>query len=317
MTTKDNSVFYLSKKLKNKYLKISIKNLTGIHPMTTQTEDIISFAQEIIINDNVKLHAKIKELKDKLSNLKSSIDKLIVENDQLKIDNGQLKIDNNQLKADLSEKTLENNQLKIDNNQLKTALSDKTTEYNKLYGEIKNILIANKSLKKRFQKLPSMICNKTVKNDEIEKIMKNYEYEKLLSYKFFDAKYLFSRIYNAIIIGMRIDIMKHILDNCLDLNVEVNIDMFASTRLIHLFSKNSNPKLIQYLIDKGVELECPNRDGYYPLHIICASSTPSMIKYIISKGVNLKSNPKIDLAYIINHRPFTNDEKKELLALIE
>ena len=261
--------------------------------MTSPTKDIdiVSFAQRIIINKNAKLRAKNKELKDKLSKsvniteFESPIDKLTVEN-------FQLKIENDKLKSDLSAKI-------NDYNQLQNTLSNKT----------KNILNASKSLEKYSQKLSLMI----------KKIMENHEYEKLLSHKFFDAEYLFSHIYVAIKNNMKMEIMKHIIDNCLDLNVEVDAGYdFISTRLIHLFCKYANPELIQYLIDKGVELECPNKDGYYPLHLICRCSTPSMIKYIIAKGVDIKSNPKIDLIEIINQRSlFTADEKKELLALIE
>ena len=302
--------------------------MTTPAPTPTEIDDVISLAQKIIVKENTKLHAKNKELKDKLFksvnttepdqkilDLKSLIDKLTAENLQLKDDLSEKILENNQLKTDLSEKINDYDQLKI-------ALSDKTTEYNKLCEKAKNIFNASKSLNKYFQKLPS-----TTNNEAIKKIMRDCEYEKLLLYKSFDAEYLFSDIYCAIDDGdARIKIMKHIIDNCLDLNVEVDAGYdFTSTRLIHLFCKHGNPELIQYLIDKGVELECPDREGNYPLHLICRHSTASMIKYIIAKGVNKKSNPKIDLIKIINHRVYPDneetddeiDEQKELIALIE
>ena len=140
-------------------------------------------------------------------------------------------------------------------------------------------------------------------------------YEKLLSYKFFDADCVFATANRCILNN---EIIKHIIDHCPNLNAEVNVNVYyVSTRLIHLLCKNSNEKYIQYIIDKGVELERPDNYGYYPLHLICEYSTCSMIKYIINKGVNIKSNPKIDLIEIINCRSFAADEKKELLTLIE
>ena len=47
--------------------------------------------------------------------------------------------------------------------------------------------------------------------------------------------------------------------------------------------------MIKYIIDKGVNLECSNNNGWRPIHFICRNSTPEMIKYIIDKGVNLVS----------------------------
>ena len=46
--------------------------------------------------------------------------------------------------------------------------------------------------------------------------------------------------------------------------------------------------MIKYIIDKGVDLECTNREGYKPIHYICQYSTPKMIKYIIDKGIDLE-----------------------------
>ena len=220
-----------------------------------ELEELEFCAQNIIINENIKLQAKIQKLKNKLCesdqkifDLKLSIDKLLMEN-----------------------------------NQLKNILPDKGVDDNK----------------------------------RIKEIMNNCEYKKLLSYKSFDAKYLFANIFHAINNGIGNKLMKHIIDNCVDLNIEINVEHFSSTRLIHLFCRHSSLEMIQYLIDKGAELECPNKDGDYPVHLICRYSTFEIIKYIISKGVNIKSNPKIDLTEIINQRSFTGDEKRELLSLIE
>ena len=222
-------------------------------------------------------------------------------------DADKLIAENFQLKTDLSEKILEND-------QLKTSLSERVVRHNKLCDDTKNILNIYKSFSQSLQKLPIIDDSVAIKN-----IMDKREYEKLLSYNFFDVEFLFININKALFDKIENEIMKHIIDNCLDLNTQVNYVGYISTRLIHSFCKNANDELIQYLINKGVELECPDLCGYYPLHLICVHSTYSMIKYIIGKGVNTKSNPKIDLVEIINQRSysFTSGEKIELIALIE
>ena len=267
--------------------------------MISPTKDFASYAQEIIFGDNVKLRAKNQRLKENTIKSGQKILELMEENANLSEKILELTEEN----ADLSEKNIDHNQLK--------------TEYNKLRDATNNILNANKSLEQLFNQSQSWSLQKLpLINDKIKKIMKNHEYEKLLSYKIFDVRYLFKNIFSAIW-GIKTEIMKHIIDHGLDLNVEVELDEFSSTRLIHLFCINSTDELIKYLIDKGVELECPNKEGHYPLHLICMHSTFKMAKYIISKGVNTKSNPKINLIEIINNSVFTYNEKKELIALIE
>ena len=314
--------------------------------MATSIENALSCAQRIIIEENDKLRAKNQKLKDKLCKLSESTSTNTLESDQkvlgLKSPVDKYMKEIHQLKADLSEKT-------NDCDQLKTALSHKTAEYDILYDTTKNILNTYKSFEQSFPKLShktaeyDILYNATrnilntyesfeqsfpklphlINGEIIKKIMNNHEYEKLLSYKFFDAKYLFADINEANTYGIKNEIMKHVLDHCLDLNVEVDMgdetfmgSGYLSTRLIHLFCRKSNPELIRYLIDKNIELECPDKDGHYPLDLICEHSTFEMIKYIISKGVNTKSNPKINLIGIIKSRGFIDHKEAELISII-
>jgi ankyrin repeat protein len=50
--------------------------------------------------------------------------------------------------------------------------------------------------------------------------------------------------------------------------------------------------MIKYIIDKGVDLECVDNDGWKPIHYICRYSTPKIIKYIIDKGVDVPPDVK-------------------------
>jgi hypothetical protein len=73
----------------------------------------------------------------------------------------------------------------------------------------------------------------------------------------------------------------------IDKNVSVTENP-SRFKLIHWVCRYSTPDMIQYIIDKGVDLECPTRSGKRPVHLICQHSTDAMIKYIIDKGVNLE-----------------------------
>jgi hypothetical protein len=42
--------------------------------------------------------------------------------------------------------------------------------------------------------------------------------------------------------------------------------------------------MIKYIIDKGVDLECSDKDGLRPIDIICMHSTPEIMQYMIDKN---------------------------------
>jgi ankyrin repeat protein len=78
------------------------------------------------------------------------------------------------------------------------------------------------------------------------------------------------------------DLVKILIDH------QININNKNNLLLIHYICYNSTPEMIKYIIDKGVDLECPDIDEWNPIHYICRYSTPEMIQYIIDKGVNLE-----------------------------
>ncbi len=50
--------------------------------------------------------------------------------------------------------------------------------------------------------------------------------------------------------------------------------------------------MIQYIIDRGVDLECKTEYGWRPIHFLCKYSTFEMIQYIIDRGVDLQCQTK-------------------------
>jgi ankyrin repeat protein len=77
--------------------------------------------------------------------------------------------------------------------------------------------------------------------------------------------------------------MKYIIDHADDLHGILN-----GRKLIHIVCSYGIPDIIKQIIDKSVDLECPDESDWRPIHYICRYSTPEMIKYIIDKGVNLE-----------------------------
>ena len=238
-----------------------------------------SFPDEILIKNNEILRKKILKLKNQFSNPSN-----ILSNKNIRLKNINTELQN------------ENSKLKEENIQLKKINKDINNQYELLGLPIKKLQVANDEI--------------------IKKIIDDEEYTKLLSHENFDVKYLFDYIYKILNRCNDDKIVEHVVNNCSNLNIEVNLGDFTSNRLIHLFCRHSNSELIKYLINKGIELECPDKCEEYPIHIICQRLPFEMIKYIINKGVNTKSNPKIDLIGIINGRRFTSDEKKELISMI-
>ena len=139
-----------------------------IQLMTTLTQDSISCAQKIIMENNIRLHAKVQKLKTKLSKLTNAsvpdpesdqrisylkslseaeiilsektndYNKLITEHDQLKISLSEKTNEHDQLKTILSAKIIECNEYDL----LKTTLSEKTNDYNKLIAEYNQLKIS-------------------------------------------------------------------------------------------------------------------------------------------------------------------------------
>jgi ankyrin repeat protein len=124
---------------------------------------------------------------------------------------------------------------------------------------------------------------KEITKEIFNKILNNKQFDELLNYTKFDLNYK-DFFKNLLIICKDEKILKYVIDNAIDLECKDNFRQ----RPIHLICKFSTPVMIKYIIDKGVNLECENINRWRPIHYICRYSTPEMIKYIIDKGVDLE-----------------------------
>ncbi len=62
--------------------------------------------------------------------------------------------------------------------------------------------------------------------------------------------------------------------------------------------------MIQYIIDRGVDLKCQDIYGWRTIDYICRYSTPEMIQYIIDKKIDLKcqTNDRLNAFDIIKQK---------------
>jgi len=140
---------------------------------------------------------------------------------------------------------------------------------------------------------------------EINKIIEEKQYEKILKYTKFDLK-LFQNLASFVKhlndSKDRSKVLLHIINNTIDLNVP-----FSGTTFTHIICRHSTPEIIKYILNKNIDLECKNRNGLRPIHQICLYSTPEMVKYIIDKGVDLEceTNDKFRPIHYICQRSMT------------
>lgn len=152
--------------------------------------------------------------------------------------------------------------------------------------------------------------------NEVIDILISEEYDKIILYNNFDIKLIFSALPN-LMKKENTNILKYIIDNCLDINTENNSRYRICKRLIHIACRESNEEIIMYLINKNVKLNVTDYDDSYPLQIIFKYSTFSMVKYFMEKKINFRHIYGNKLWNLVNESKFTAEEKAELFPLIE
>ena len=71
--------------------------------------------------------------------------------------------------------------------------------------------------------------------------------------------------------------------------------------------------IVQYLIEKGANIEAKDRDQNTPLHIASSYGKTDVVKYLVSKGANKKAKNKDGLFGKTPRDIARNDEIRELL----
>lgn len=129
--------------------------------------------------------------------------------------------------------------------------------------------------------------------DDVEKIFFDGKYKKLLLYAKFDIGKIFDNLCTCETLMQEkySKVVKHIIDNCKDLNYTMVRGNSASKNLIHLICRNYTSNVIQYAINKeGINLEYCDNNGHRTIHIICLYGSVDDLRCIIDKGANIDSD---------------------------
>ena len=236
------------------------------------------------------------------------------------------KISNVKLINDLTEKTLSNVTV------IETLTEEKISNA-KLINDLTEKISSNTIILETFAKIKQTIRGNTATatalipfgdRDFYETIIQNADYNKVLFFKDFDIVRSLRHICTFLLRNSNNNhLIKHIIDNCININVDAPYDGYVSRRLIHLIIKYTNDEMIKYIIEKkNIDLNCADLDGNYPVHLICQKSSSIIIKNIINKYIY---DPLIfDEAFVgmlmtsIDHNLYLNtDQKSELINLIK
>ena len=145
------------------------------------------------------------------------------------------------------------------------------------------------SKSKRFQKSQTHADNL----DEINNIIINAEYIKLLNYNEFNWLLFDSRYLVKLLKNINNEIITHIINHTLNLECKDN----NKCKPIHFVCIYQSIDAIKLLVDKGVDLECEDGNKWRPIHIVCKYQSIDAIKLLLDKDVDL------ECATAYNRRP--------------
>lgn len=76
-------------------------------------------------------------------------------------------------------------------------------------------------------------------------------------------------------------------------HVDLNLCDKKNSQAIHVACKFGHSSVVQYLVDKGVDLETKNNLGDTPIHFACYFNYTSIVKILIKKRINLEEKDKL------------------------
>ena len=127
------------------------------------------------------------------------------------------------------------------------------------------------------------------KDDEIRELKKQFVFVKDQSLKFLPIqkkpKFFESYIPYAVREG-RLDSVQYLIEK-----QKVNINQKDSKygTAFHVACEYNQPTIIQYLIEKGADIEAKNSNEQTPLHLACNDDNLPIIEYLIEKGANIEA----------------------------
>lgn len=124
----------------------------------------------------------------------------------------------------------------------------------------------------------------------INNIIKAQQFDELLNYTNFDLSLI--KNYWQLIKYANENIVYHIVTNTDNIHY---INEYGDLLIHECCRRNSGIKIIQYLIDKKIDLNHKNNFGWTPLHIACQFQSYSVINLLIDQNINIELHNNLNL----------------------
>jgi ankyrin repeat protein len=130
-------------------------------------------------------------------------------------------------------------------------------------------------------KLDNLYSKNTTK---IHSFIQNGQFDKLLGYTKYNLEILIKNdLFSNILNRASTKVIKYVIDNSIDLDC-TNL---LGKKPVHYVSICKNNEIMRYMFDKGVNLEAKDESDWRPIHHICYNSNQEMIRYLLEKNVSL------------------------------
>lgn len=124
---------------------------------------------------------------------------------------------------------------------------------------------------------------------KIHSFIKTKKFEKLLHYTRYNLETLINENLLISILNMADSkVIKYLIDNSIDLDC----DKLDGKKPVHYVCLSNKTDIMKYMFDKGVNLEAKDESEWRPIHHLCYVSNEEMVKYLVDKNVSLDCKTK-------------------------
>lgn len=175
-------------------------------------------------------------------------------------------------------------------------ISCKTIKFVKINSLLSDLIEKFPDLEKvRYVKTREIIKQFQTYKNEVFEIIEKSDWNSLTKYKNYSLVNLGFNKIRSIILSKKVDVIKYVIDNCVDLDSPITISsiLFRKTtwKLINLVAHSSDSaELITHLVSLGADVDnqCDN-DLFTPLHQSIHNQNWNVVKCLVDNGANLNS----------------------------
>jgi len=165
-------------------------------------------------------------------------------------------------------------------------IGNKLVESYTIKNIIEAMLIQNPKMKEQQFKVDNTY-NKNL--SKIHSFITNEQFDKLLNYTKYNLETLIKNsLFTILLNGASSKVIKYVIDNSLDLDC----DTLMGKKPVHYVCISGKTDIIKHMFDKGVNLEAKDETDWRPIHHVCYNSNQEMVRYLLEKKVSLDCKTK-------------------------